>query len=581
MEQTFSWRELLWWLSIFLFGIHIFSDSIKEVGSIALKRLLRKTTNTPFKGILSGSMASGILQSSTMVTIMILGFVGANIIDLGGAIGAMIWASIWTTTTSWIVAFLWFKVDVSVIALPLIVVGWFSLFVFGKRKRIKAAALFLFGFGLLLFGLGMMKDSIEMVKEAFDLSVYLDLPKIWFLLLGIVLTIVIQSSTATNTIVIASLSTGLIPLPIAMMMMLGAHIGTSFTSIIVWLTGTRTQKQVASVHVTFNSFAALIGLLLMQPFIWFLWHILGLPSSDVLNLAIFHTGFNIIGASIFYWFIPSFHRLLDRIFKQKKELYLSVMDVDTSDIDTGLIACRQDIVLLAKDVLQYNVSLFHIDYHKLIDKKLDYTFEQYTLDTDSLDKLYEHIKSIESHLIQYCMHLRYGDEDKHLSARVAEFHYAIMQFVQSAKMLKDISHNIEEIVRSEKSVIQQEAARFAWRIRNVYVDVMDILTLEEYSQQYIKLLDLFRELKIDDRKYIVTIQDMVSNDEISSEELSDLLRVHRYVYNSSKSYLLAVRELIVLKKDRLLMEKQVDRDVDSISPTLLDDSIEENIFQWL
>lgn len=580
MEQSFSWRDLLGWLSIFLFGIHIFSDSIKEVGSIALKRLLRKTTNTPLKGIVSGSLASGVLQSSTMVTVMVLGFVGANIIDLGGAIGAMIWASIGTTTTSWIVAFLWFKVDVSVIALPLIVLGWFSLFIFGKKKKLKAAALFCFGFGLLLFGLGMMKDSIQMVKEAFDLSMYLDLPKIWFLLLGVVLTIVIQSSTATNTIVIASLSTWLIPLPIAMMMMLGAHIGTSFTSIIVWLTGTRTQKQVASVHVTFNSFAALIWLVLMQAFIRFLWDVLGLSQTDVLNLAIFHTWFNLIGACVFYWFIPSFHRLLDRVFKQKKELYLSIMDVDTTDIDTWLVACRQDIVSLAKDVLQYNVSLFHIDYHKLINKNLDYTFEQYTLDTDHLDKLYEHIKVIEAHLIQYCMHLAYGDEDKHLYARVAEFNYAIMQFVQSAKMLKDISHNIEEVVWSEKSVMQQEAARFAGRIRNVYVDVIDILWLEDHSQQYMKLLDLFRELKTDDRKYIVTIQDMVSSEDISAEELSDLLRVQRYVYNSSKSYLLAIRELIISKKERVLMEKQVDKDVDAISPAFLDDSIEENIFQW-
>ncbi len=108
---------------------------------------------------------------------------------------------------------------------------------------------------------------------------------------------------------------------------------------------------------------------------------------------------------------------------------------------------------------------------------------------------------------------------------------------------------------------------------------MDVLNLEEHSQQYMKLLDLFRELKTDDRKYIVTIQDMVSNDDISSEELSDLLRVHRYVYNSSKSYLLAIRELIVSKKERLLMENQVDKQVESISPALMDDSIEENIFQ--
>jgi len=466
------------------------------------------------------------------------------------------------------------------IALPIITISGFSIFIFGKKKTLKYAALFMFWFGLLLFGLDMMKESIVSIKEVFDISAYLDLPKIGFLLLGMVLTIVMQSSSATNAITITSVSTWLLPLPIGMMMMLGSHIGTSFTSVIIWLIGTRAQKQVATVHVTFNVFAATIWIILIQPFFWFMTNILRLSPNDVLGLPIFHTWFNIIGACIFYWFIPWFHRLLDKLFKQKNELYLSVMDVSISDIDTWLVACRQDIVSLAKDVLQYNVSLFHIDYTKLINKNLDYTFEQYSMDTDHLDKLYEHIKTVESHLIQYCMHLTYGDEDKHLSARVAEFNYAIMQLVQSAKMLKDISHNIEEVVWSEKSVIQQEAARFAGRIRNVYVDVMDILNLKEHSQQYLKLLELFRVLKTDDRQYIITIQDMVSNDEISVEELSDLLSVQRYVYNSSKSYLLAVRELIVSKKERVLMEKQVDRDIDAISPVLMDDNIEENIFQW-
>lgn len=153
---------------------------------------------------------------------------------------------------------------------------------------------------------------------------------------------------------------------------------------------------------------------------------------------------------IFYPFIPAFYRFLERVFKQKRSLYLSVMDVDASDIDTGLVACRQDIVSLAKDVLQYNVSLFHIDYHKLVQKNLDYSFEQYSLDIDQLNVMYNRIKSIESHLIQYCMHLQYDDSDKVFSARVTEFNYAIMQLVQSAKMLKDISHNIEELVWSEK-----------------------------------------------------------------------------------------------------------------------------------
>lgn len=238
-----------------------------------------------------------------------------------------------------------------------------------------------------------------------------------------------------------------------------------------------------------------------------------------------------------------------------------------------MIACRQDIVALAKDVLQHNVSLFHIDYHKLVQKDLDYAFEQYSLDTDALDTLYNRIKLVETHLIEYCMHLQYGDDDKLFSARVAEFNYAIMQLVQSAKMLKDISHNIEEIVWSEKGEIQREAASFAGRIWNMYTDVLELLSLDDHPQQYMKLHDMFRQLKIDDRKYLETIHDLVDASIVSSEELSHLLRVNRYVYNSSKSYLLALRELLLVKKERDMLEKQVDQELDGIVPILTDDDV--------
>lgn len=231
-------------------------------------------------------------------------------------------------------------------------------------------------------------------------------------------------------------------------------------------------------------------------------------------------------------------------------------------------------------MLQYNVSLFHIDYHKLVQKDLDYSFEQYSLNIDALDKMYEHIKLTEAHLIQYCIHLQYNDEDKLFSARVVEFNYAIMQFLQSAKMLKDISHNIEEVVRSEKAELQKQAASFAGRIWNMYVDVLDIFALDDHGQQYIQLFQLFRQLKIDDRKYLTIIHDLVDANVVSAEELSDLLRVNRYVYNSSKSYLLAMRELLLVRKERDVMEQQVDKDVEGVIPVLTRDDVSvEDIIQ--
>jgi len=580
MDGNFSWRELLGWLAFFLFGIHLFSDSIKQVGSAWLKKFLRTTTNTPLKWILSGTLITWILQSSSVVAVMILWFVGANLIWLSSAIGAMIWASIGTTMTSWLVAVIGFKVDIAAFALPIITIAWFSIFIFNKKPTRKNLALFIFGFWLLLFGLDMMKDSVTALQEVFDMQRYLNIPQAGFILLGMILTIVLQSSSATNAITITSVSTWLIWLPIGMLLMLWSHIGTSFTSIIVWFFGTKAQKQVATVHVTFNIFAAIIWVLLIQPFFRFMSDVLHLAENDVIWLAVFHTWFNIIWAFLFYRFIPHFRSLLEKVFKDKKTLYLAVMDVDPSDSETWLLALRKDINDLAIQIIRYNVSFFSIDAAKLFAKNLDYTFSKSMLSPEYIQKMYNDIKARETYLIQYALQLKWQETiNEKVSARIGELIYVIMQLVQSSKMLRDVYHNLQDIIVSDDDALEEQTLLFTTRVRNIYSDIIILLAVKEPVQTYQDILKIFLQIKKDDRSYITSVQHILKKEGLDSQEVSDLIRVNRYIYNSSKSFMTAMRDLFLNHEQRRALEGAVDQEIQWAIPLSDEPNFEDELLQ--
>lgn len=578
MEPNFSRRELLAWLALFLFGIHLFSDSIKQVGSAWLKKFLRTTTNTPLKWIISGTFITWILQSSSVVAVMILWFVGANLIGLSSAIGAMIGASIGTTMTSWLVAVLGFKVDIAAFALPIITIAGFSIFLFNKKPTRKNIALFIFGFWLLLFGLDMMKDSVTVLQEVFDMQRYLNIPQAWFILLGTVLTIVLQSSSATNAITITSVSTWLVSLPIGMLLMLGSHIGTSFTSIIVWFFGTKAQKQVATVHVTFNIFAALIWVLLIQPFFRLMSDILHLAENDVIWLAIFHTWFNIISAFLFYRFISFFRSLLEKAFKDKKTLYLAVMDVDPSDSETWLLALRKDINELAIKIIRYNVSFFSINADKLFARDLDYTFSTKMLSAEYIHKMYDDIKERETYMIQYCLQLKQQETiNKKISARIWELIYVIMQLVQSSKMLRDVYHNLQDLVISDDDTLQEQVITFTSRVRNIYTDIITLLENKDRVQTYQYVLKILLQIKKDDREYISSVQHILKKEWLESQEVSDLIRVNRYIYNSSKSFMTAMRDLFLNYEQRRALDVAVDQEIQWVIPLWDESNFEDTL----
>lgn len=311
---------LLGGLGLFLYGMEVLSRGIQRIAGNRLKGLLRTLTANRFVGVLSGTLSTAIVQSSSVTTVMVVGFVNAGLMALPQAISVILGAHIGTTITAQIIAF-----RIHNFALPMIAAGAF-LHLFGRSDRVKDGGEVVFGFGILFFGLQLMGTAFDPLRnnETFHKIFESFAARPWLgFLAGMGVTILVQSSSITTGITIALALSSLITFQEAVPLILGENVGTTITANLAALGGSHTAKQAARAHFIINGIGALIALLLLQPFLRFV--LLFSPAGDIARqIANSHTLFNILNTILFFPFVAlvaKFSNML--IFGKKKmeELY--------------------------------------------------------------------------------------------------------------------------------------------------------------------------------------------------------------------------------------------------------------------
>ena len=319
--------ELLGGLSLFLFGMEQMGEALKEVAGEKMKDILGKLTTNPFMGLLTGLFVTAIIQSSSVTTVMLVGFVQADLMTLSQAIGVILGADVGTTVTAQIVAF-----KVTKFALLLVTIGFVMLFV-GRNDRIKQFGALIMGLGLIFFGMAVMSDAMKPLRtyEPFiEMMRNVDNPAVG-ILLGALFTALIQSSSATMGVVVALASQGLITLEGGIALALGANIGTCATAGLAAIGKARKAVRVAVAHITFK----IVGVALVAWFIPYLAELARLISpaapaalvnaQDILaaevprQVANGHTLFNVGLAIFFLPLVSVFRRLIDWMVPEREE----------------------------------------------------------------------------------------------------------------------------------------------------------------------------------------------------------------------------------------------------------------------
>ena len=335
---------LLGALGMFLYGMNLMSSGLQKVAGERLRGLLSAMTSNPFKGVMTGVGITSIIQSSSATTVMVVSFVNAGLLTLAQAIGVIMGANIGTTVTAWLVSWLGFKADISILAVPLMLFGFlFSNSKIDKRKNIGELIV---GFCLLFLGLSFMKESVPDLRETPQV---LEFVKSWsshgfgsviiFLAFGTILTLVLQSSSATMAITLIMLSMGWIPFNMACAMVLGENIGTTITANIAASIGNTQAKRAAMSHTIFNMFGVIWALILYRPFLQLVGIIteilFGLPNpaaegftvaeanspeatAALYGLSMLHTLFNTINTLILIWFTGWIEKAVSWIIRAPK-----------------------------------------------------------------------------------------------------------------------------------------------------------------------------------------------------------------------------------------------------------------------
>ena len=343
--------KLLGALGMFLYGMNLMSSGLQKAAGDRLRGFLSAMTSNPFKGVLTGLGVTSVIQSSSATTVMVVSFVNAGLLTLVQAIGVIMGANIGTTVTAWMVSWLGFKADISILAVPLMLFGF--LFSNSKKDKRKNVGELIVGFSLLFLGLSFMKDSVPDLRQTPEV---LEFVTAWsahgfgsvllFLAFGTVLTLVLQSSSATMAITLIMLSMGWIPFDMACAMVLGENIGTTITANIAASVGNTQAKRAAMSHTIFNVFGVVWALILFKPFLKLVGYItetlFGLPNpaadgfvvadstslegtAALYGLSMLHTLFNVTNTLILVWFTKWIAKAVSWIVRmpenQEKEVF--------------------------------------------------------------------------------------------------------------------------------------------------------------------------------------------------------------------------------------------------------------------
>ena len=361
---------LLGALGMFLYGMNLMSLGLQKAAGSKMRSFLTAMTSNPFKGVMTGLGITSVIQSSSATTVMTVGFVNAGLLTLSQAVGVIMGANIGTTVTAWLVAWLGFKADISLFAVPLMAVGFIlSLSKQDKRRHISELIV---GFSLLFLGLSLMKESVPDLKETPEVLAFI---QDWtsygfgsvliFLVFGTILTLVLQSSSATMALTLIMVNMGWIPFDMGAAMVLGENIGTTITANIAAFVGNANARRAALAHTLFNVFGVCWALLLFRPFLMLVgttitW--MGLPNpvdivhsseiamtsdesmSTLYGISMLHTLFNVFNTCILIWFVNVIVKIVTRVIKDKKgseEDVVKLKYINAGPLSTAELAVSQ------------------------------------------------------------------------------------------------------------------------------------------------------------------------------------------------------------------------------------------------
>ncbi|MBW2528671.1 MAG: Na/Pi symporter [Deltaproteobacteria bacterium] len=537
-----DFKEIAAGVAIFLFGMLALEEGFRAFSGGLLERVLHRSTDKLYKSLTFGVVTTTLMQSSSLVSVITISFLSAGMIGLKAGLGIIFGANLGTTTGAWLVAGFGLKVKISAYALPMLVFG--IILIFQKAKALKGIGYVLAGLGFLFLGIHHMKEGFEAFKETIDLAEYAvaGYPGLFlFLLIGVVATVVMQSSHATLVLIITALASGQITYENALALAIGANVGTTITAIIGSMSANVEGKRLAGGHLIFNLATGLVAIAAIHPLMaavgWISDGVGIAPDDHSLRLAVFHTVFNAIGIVLMSPLINVLERSLVRMMPATEPEHTRPIHLNDAALEfshTAMEAARLETEHLYEEAfatIAHGIDLHRKELFSDVDLEDVVASRDESIEIDMAEDYENTVKVLYSEIIAFVTKAQ-AKQSAEVGQQLLKYRIACRHIVEAVKSVQEIRDNLAEYTASENPHIREAYNGIRVMLGNVLRDLAEI---REGAQQgepvSIAELDSLRlEVKQADVLTSGTVDELIRDDLITAKMATSLMNDSSYAF---------------------------------------------------
>lgn len=531
-------------LTLFLFSMIQIEESLKGLAGRSFKKFLQRQTSSKTKAVAGGAIVTGILQSSSVVLLMVLSFVGAGIISMRNALAVVLGSNIGTTLDSWIVATLGFQVDIAFLSYPFLCLALVGLVFFRKNGKAFLFSKFLIGFSMLFVGLDWMKLSVGALVQHVDFSSWAHSSPFLFVPFGFILTAIIQSSSATMAITLTALYNNVLPIEQAAGIIIGSELGTTVKILLGSIGGRPDKKRVALANFIFNGLTLVVACLILFPLIHAVQALIA-GENVLLQLVAFQTSINIIALFLFFPFLGHFASWLDKRFTDEAAHPVTTFIRKTkgSRRDEMLDLSEKETIHLIRKALDLNQSAFGIGGEKSEPQSIIEQIKEWSKSPFSFRDSYDQLKLLQGEILEYLMEIKKEDISQSDIEQIGKYVTICRNVIHAAKNLKDIRHNLQELSDSSNDLLFDIFEEVRDSENSFHKELELLFTVPESERKDTHLEKLADLNKAKHLKSIDRVLALLDQKKVSELEASTLLNVYREVFSSHKAMINAFEDL--------------------------------------
>jgi len=540
-------------IGLFLLGMHLLEQGLQGIGSKSLKQFLQAQTNSPLKGVFTGTVVTAFLQSSSLVGLIVLAFVGAGMLEMRNALGVTLGSNLGTTVTGWMLAVLGFKLDLAKFYQPLVAIGAFVTVFLPAGHRPYYLGNLVLGLGLLLMGLGTLITSLENLVPQLDTNILRGQSLLVYCLVGTVLTALVQSSSVIMMVILSALHAGVITVNEAIPIAIGSNVGTTSTVLLGALEGLVEKRRVAYAHFIFNLTTAIVALLCLPMFVYIIRNVFGI-SDPLFMLVVFHSLFNLLGILLFLPLLDPFIVLLNWMAPERNtELFATayIHKVSSAVADGAIEAVRKELTRMLFNAIRLNMHSFQIHTHAVFDANSELLAGEPLRYVTRYEQEYKLLKQTESEVLGYTYAIQRNAKEEEDLRLVTQLNHAVRNATYAAKFIKDIGHNLADFRVSPSGTVHDLYANFCLYVTGNYHGLVTLMALPAGSHTANEYIELYRQVRRGYEWYLNEIYMVVGADKHLNHEIANLLNINRATYLSTTALFEAVRVLLNLEEDIL------------------------------